>query len=55
MSTGLSFPNESVKTLFFDEAAGCMQKFWSGDETSTFVSVYLNYVNPEQINLTLYK
>ena len=50
-----SFPSESVQNLFLNKATVDAQKIWSGDETTTFVSVYLNFVNPEQINLTLYK
>ena len=31
---GPSFTSEGVQTLFFNEAAGHMQKIWSGDNTS---------------------
>ena len=36
-STGPSFSNESFQTLFFNKAAGCARKMWSGDKTSTKV------------------
>ena len=32
MSTGPSFPSESVQTLFFDEAEGRARKIRSGDK-----------------------
>ena len=37
MSTGLSFPSESVQTLFNSKSAECAKKFCLGtDETSMF-------------------